>query len=131
MIQYLNWVRKGSTAIPKFLSSSVKPINALKIHDVDLIRMHDLRRYHLDIHPRSSKHPQYIRDLEILHGQLNQRMGNKTLFKWGAAFLLSLVMLSSFIEFGEEKIDWASGRSQIHERSVFSELDEGGEEGED
>ena len=131
MNRYFNWILKHSNKVPKFHWSSAAPKVAGKLTNNDLITMYDLRMYHIQTHPSSKKHLQYVRDLEFLHRELNSRMSREHLLRWLLAFGLLGFFISNFAEESGENENWGPKRSMIHELEILSELDEGGEEGEE
>jgi hypothetical protein len=131
MIRYLRWAAKHNHKVPRFNSEVVIPKSKGTISDTDLINMYDLRMYHITNYTQSKWGDRYIHELEYLHRELNERMNNKLLFKWGL-FAIAFGIFCKIYELDDnENLNWNAKWNLVHQWTVFMELDEGGEEGDE
>ena len=131
MIRYLSWVTKHSSKVPKYTSQSALPSSNGTLHYNDLVKMYDLRMYHISTYFDSNKGRNYVLDLEFLHNELNYRANKNYLFRYTA--LLLALFTTGFLLFDEIEVKENFNKKWhlLHNWHVYSELDEGGEEGDE
>lgn len=129
MIRYLTWIGKHSAKVPKFRSESMIPNSKGKLGYGDLVRMYDLRMYHISTFPDNEKGDDYVQELEFLHNELNHRAFNSTNVR--AVLFLGILSFIAyyFYEPEAEKQNWNYKWNLVHDNSILATLDEGGSEG--
>ena len=131
MIRYFRWASKHTSKVPRLSSETMIPDSLGKLSDTDLIRMYDLRMYHISTNPFSRFGDKYVPELERLHRELNHRMSVTMLGRW--SFVLCLLYFLYIWMDGEsgENRNWHTRWHLVQQWSVFEELSTGGEEGDE
>ena len=131
MIRYFNWATKHRNKVPKFSSQTVLPESRGSLAFSDLVKMYDLRMYHISTYTSSSKGAKYVLDLEFLHNELNYRANNDHFFRFCIVFGGLLLFCLLFTDEQGERKNFNYKWPLVHHWNVFAELDEGGEEGDE
>lgn len=131
MIRYLSWAAKQSTKVPRLTSESMIPSSKGKLAYRDLVRMYDLRMYHITTFPDNQRGDEYVPELEFLHNELNHRSSNSTFFRSLLYLGIAVAILKIFYEEDMEKYNWNNKWNLMHDKSLLATLDEGGSEGDD
>ena len=131
MNRYFQLMARKKLEVTPLSKQALKPLNKGKLHTTDLIKMYDLRRYHLEHHPESSQSLKHVRELEILHSHLNFKMTFQLLFKCLFFFFAANFFYKYYVNKLNENKNWAKMINAIHKYGMLAELDEGGEEGDE
>lgn len=118
-------MRKGYNSIAKINPEDMKPTK-FDMNLTDLGKMHNLRMWYMENSPNQSKRFQYLRELEILHDEINY-MSNLKIQK--RILLLSVGLLTYYFIWMEpdcDKYEYSGTYDMKHATRSFANLEDGG-----
>lgn len=131
MIRYLTWAAKHSTKVPRLASEAMIPDSKGQLSHKDLVRMYDLRMYHISTVPDNRGGDEYVPELEMLHNELNFRSVQSTFSRALLFFAVAGGIVIFFMDESIDNLNWNNKWNLQHQMGILAELDEGGAEGDE
>jgi len=118
-------LRKSYNSVARLERSDMKP-HGFDMNLADLGKMHEMRMFYLQNSPNNSKRLQYLRELEMLHDEINY----KVFMKVQKRFLLIGVAVLAYhyiwsVE-GDDKFDFSETYDTKQITKSFANLEDGG-----
>lgn len=118
-------MRKGYNSVAKLEAKDVKPTQ-FKMNMTDLGKMHELRAWYLENSPNQSKRFQYLKEIEVLHDEINymNHINYQKRMVWLAIGVLGYYFL--WIEPDTDKYEFSEEYDMKQFTRSFVNLEDGG-----